>query len=49
VWVCDPASGQVLRVDPARNRLVRAVFVDAPSLVGTSLVAAGGTLRVSLS
>jgi DNA-binding beta-propeller fold protein YncE len=42
VWVGDPASGQVLRVDPARNRLVRAVFVDAPSLVGESLVAAGG-------
>jgi sugar lactone lactonase YvrE len=42
VWVADPASGRVLRVDPARNRLVRAVFVDGPSLMGTSLVAAGG-------
>lgn len=42
VWVSNPASGQVLRVDPARKREVRAVFVDAPSLVGASLVAAGG-------
>src|SRR6266536_1542585 len=42
VWVSNPASGQVLRVDPARNRQVRAVFEDAPSLVGESLVAAGG-------
>jgi hypothetical protein len=42
VWVGDPARGQVLRVDPARNRLVRAVFVDAPSLLGESLVAADG-------
>jgi DNA-binding beta-propeller fold protein YncE len=42
VWVADPASGRVLRVDPARNRLVGAVFVDAPVLVGESLVAAGG-------
>jgi hypothetical protein len=42
VWVSNPASGQVLRVDLARNRQVRAVFEDAPSLVGESLVAAGG-------
>jgi DNA-binding beta-propeller fold protein YncE len=42
VWVSNPASGQVLRIDPARNRLVRAMFVDAPSLVGESLVEAGG-------
>lgn len=42
VWVSNPASGQVLRIDPTHNRLVGAVFVDAPSLVGESLVAAGG-------
>jgi sugar lactone lactonase YvrE len=42
VWVSNPASGQVLRIDPARNRLVQAVAVDTPTLMGESLVAAGG-------
>src|SRR6266542_673026 len=35
-------TGSLVRIDPARNRQVRAVFEDAPSLVGESLVAAGG-------
>jgi DNA-binding beta-propeller fold protein YncE len=42
VWVSNPAGGQVLAIDPAHKRPLRAVFVDAPSLVGESLVAAGG-------
>jgi len=42
VWVANPASGEVLRVDPAQNRLARAESIDGASLVGTSLVAAGG-------
>jgi len=46
VWVSNPASGQVLRVDPARNRLVGAASTHDASIVGAqvgpSLVAAGG-------
>jgi hypothetical protein len=60
VWVANPAGGQVLRVDPARNRLVGGEPVDGPSLVvaggqvwatnGTSLLALGGQARqVSLA
>lgn len=42
VWVSDPASAQVLRVDPADNRLVGSEPVD-----GRSLVAAGGAVWAS--
>jgi hypothetical protein len=60
VWVANPASGHVLRVDPAHNRLVGSEPVDGPSLVvaggqvwatnGTSLLALGGQARqVSLA
>ena len=60
VWVANPAGGQVLRVDPARNRLVGSEPVDGPSLVvaggqvwatnGTSLLALGGQAhQVSLA
>ncbi len=44
VWVSSPASGQVLRVDPARNRLVGAASLHEGTPVGPSLVAAGGQL-----
>jgi hypothetical protein len=60
VWVANPAGGQVLRVDPARDRLVGSEPVDGSSLVvaggqvwasnGTSLLALGGQARqVSLA
>jgi hypothetical protein len=42
VWVSNPASAQVLRVDPADNRLVGSEPVD-----GRSLVAAGGAVWAS--
>jgi hypothetical protein len=42
VWVSNPASGEVLRVDPAHNRLVGAASADGGSPVGGSLVATGG-------
>ena len=42
VWVSNPARGQVLRVDPARNRLVRAAVFHRGELIGPSLAAAGG-------
>jgi hypothetical protein len=60
VWVSNPAGAQVLRIDPAHNRLVGSEPVDGPSLVvaggqvwatnGTSLLALGGPARqVSLA
>lgn len=42
VWVANPASAQVLRVDPADNRLVGSEPAD-----GRSLVAAGGAVWAS--
>jgi hypothetical protein len=55
VWVSNPAGGQVLRVDPARNRLVGGEPADGASLVavagvvwttnGTSLLALGDQAR----
>jgi DNA-binding beta-propeller fold protein YncE len=42
VWVSNPASGQVLRVDPARNRLAGAESIHEGAPVGPSLVMAGG-------
>jgi hypothetical protein len=39
VWVANPAGAQVLRVDPAHNRLVGREPADGPSLL-----AAGGTV-----
>jgi hypothetical protein len=47
VWVSNPASGHVLRVDPARNRLVGAASLHEGAPVGPSLVAAGGRVWAS--
>jgi hypothetical protein len=50
VWVSNPAGGQVLRVDPAHNRLVGSEPVDGPSLVvaGGQVWATNGTSLVTL-